>query len=62
MIKDDSLKKILQLLFAGLLIISGFTRCKVVDKFTQFDLKYETHVTVPASAGINLPFNVFVLL
>lgn len=58
MIKYYSLKPIFQLLFAGLLV-SSFSGCKATKKLTQFNLDYETRVTIPKSTGINLPFNLF---
>ena len=43
-------------MLAGILfLISG---CKKLDKFTQFEMDYTTQATIPASTGINLPFNV----
>ena len=33
--------------------------CQELDKFTQFELEYLASVTVQASTGINLPFNLF---
>lgn len=33
--------------------------CKKVDKLTQFNLEYTQEVVVPASTGIQLPFNLF---
>ncbi len=32
--------------------------CKKADKLTQFYLDYHETVTIPASSGINLPFNI----
>ena len=29
-----------------------------IGQFTQFEMEYNTSVTIPSSAGINLPFNV----
>jgi len=37
----------------------GGTSCKKVNKLVQFNLDYKTEITVPASAGVNLPFNLF---
>ncbi len=33
--------------------------CDKVDELTKFDLEYNSKVVIPASAGIDLPFNVF---
>ena len=33
--------------------------CKKVDEFTQFDMEYNQSVVIPASTGIQLPFNIF---
>ncbi|MGB7393651.1 MAG: hypothetical protein WA913_04590 [Pricia sp.] len=33
--------------------------CDKVDDLTKFDLEYQSKVVIPASAGIDLPFNVF---
>ena len=38
------------------LVVGG---CKQLDKLTQFDMGYSTQVVIPATAGVNLPFNVF---
>lgn len=35
-----------------------FVSCKETDKLTQFNMEYTEEITVPASTGINLPFNV----
>lgn len=32
--------------------------CKKINKIVQFDLNYNTEVTIPSSTGINLPFNI----
>lgn len=32
--------------------------CDKIDELTKFNLDYETQVTIPSSAGINLPFDV----
>lgn len=56
MIKDVFLNKLLQLLFISVAIL-GMAGCKLADKLTQFNMDYETRVTVPASSGISLPFN-----
>lgn len=37
------------------LMISG---CKELDKLTQFNMEFNESVVIPASTGINLPFNI----
>lgn len=46
-----------KLLIYFILIVSVFS-CKKVDKWTQFDMAYETTVTISSSTGVNLPFNI----
>lgn len=41
------------------IILFAITSCDKVDDLTKFDLEYKSKVVVPASAGIDLPFNVF---
>lgn len=41
-----------------MLIVSSFG-CKKIDEFTKFDLEYKESITIPASSGINLPFDLF---
>lgn len=36
-----------------------FVSCKKLDKLTQFEMKFNETVVVPASSGIHLPFNLF---
>ena len=36
----------------------SFSSCDV-DKYTQFDMEFNSSVTVPQSSGLNLPFNLF---
>ena len=33
--------------------------CKKVDKMTQFDMDYESTVTISSTIGVNLPFNIY---
>lgn len=33
--------------------------CKKVDKLTQFDLKYDSSVTVESTFGMNVPFDIY---
>jgi hypothetical protein len=35
-----------------------FSGCKKIDKLTQFNMEYNEEVVIPASTGINLPFNI----
>ncbi|MEL7339729.1 MAG: hypothetical protein AAGM67_04520 [Bacteroidota bacterium] len=46
------------LFLTGLLAFTTFS-CEKVEEFTQFDLNYTASVTIPATAGINLPFDLF---
>ncbi len=45
-------------IFIGLIALISLTGCKKVDELTQFEVDYDTKVTVPATADINLPFSV----
>ena len=45
---------ILALCFA----VFGMTSCEL-NKYTQFDMEFTSSITIPASSGINLPFNLF---
>lgn len=42
-----------------LTILFTISSCDKVDELTKFDLEYNSKVVIPASAGIDLPFNVF---
>ncbi|WP_289038485.1 hypothetical protein [uncultured Zobellia sp.] len=45
-----------------LLILTVFatvTSCDKLDELTKFDLDYNSQVTIPSSAGIDLPFDMF---
>lgn len=42
-----------------LTVLFTIIACDKVDDLTKFDLKYKSKVIIPASAGIDLPFNVF---
>jgi len=33
--------------------------CDKLDELTKFDIDYDTQVSIPSSAGINLPFDIF---
>lgn len=47
--------KILSICLLSLL----FIQCEELDQYTMFDLEYTSNITVPASAGLNLPFDLF---
>jgi len=36
-----------------------FISCDKLDELTKFDVDYNTQVTIPSSAGVNLPFDIF---
>lgn len=40
-------------------ILIPFTSCEKVDEFTMFDMNFSSSISVPASSGLNLPFNLF---
>jgi hypothetical protein len=42
-------------IFLSVLLLSG---CKEIDKLTHFNIDYTSFVTIPATVGINLPFDV----
>ena len=46
----------LSFLVIGLLLLMA---CDKVDELTKFNIEYDSQVTIPASAGIDLPFDVF---
>lgn len=48
-------KRILLLLLLPLVMM----QCKRLSEFTKFDLTYDETVVIPATTGINLPFNIF---
>ncbi len=33
--------------------------CKKIDKLTQFDMDYDSSVTVESTFGVNIPFNIY---
>ncbi len=39
--------------------VLSFSSCNQLDKLTQFDMSYESSVTIPSTAGVDLPFNLF---
>lgn len=39
-------------------ILITFTGCKKANKFTTFNMEFNETVVIPASTGINLPFNI----
>lgn len=48
-----------QLWFAlAAVAVLGFSSCDF-DELTQFDMEFNSSITVPASSGINLPFDLF---
>ena len=42
-----------------LTIFFTLSSCDKVDDLTKFDIEYNSKIVIPASAGIDLPFNVF---
>ena len=36
-----------------------FTACDKLDDLTKFDMEYSQRATIPSTAGIDLPFDVF---
>lgn len=42
-----------------IIFLLALSACEKIDNYTQFDLPYNTAVTIPATFGINLPFNIF---
>ncbi|MFK7920523.1 MAG: hypothetical protein AB8H47_01130 [Bacteroidia bacterium] len=51
------MRKYLVLPFLALCL--SFFSCEKLSEFTQFNLNYTASVTVPATAGIDLPFDLF---
>ncbi len=47
--------KLIAISFLSLL----FVQCTELDEYTMFDLEYTSSVSIPASSGINLPFDLF---
>lgn len=45
------------LIYVTLLLLSF--SCKKVDKLTQFDLVYDSSITVESTYGIDIPFNIY---
>lgn len=43
------------------LFVVGFSSCELFDKATEveFDMAFKSQVEVPATSGLNLPFNLF---
>jgi hypothetical protein len=39
-------------------MIFALMGCKKIDKLTQFNMEYNENVVIPASTGVNLPFNI----
>ncbi|WP_289061290.1 hypothetical protein [uncultured Zobellia sp.] len=42
-----------------LTVFATLTSCDKLDELTKFDLDYTTQVTIPSTAGIDLPFEIF---
>ncbi|MEO9892163.1 hypothetical protein [Aurantibacter sp.] len=42
-----------------IILISIVCSCSKLDELTKFNIDYETEVTIPASTGISLPFDIF---
>lgn len=42
-----------------LTVLFAISSCDKVDELTKFDIEYNSKVVIPASTGIDLPFNVF---
>lgn len=40
-------------------VITLFVSCDKLDELTKFDIEYSQRATIPSSAGINLPFDIF---
>jgi hypothetical protein len=40
-----------------ILLVLFLSACDEIDKFTQFEMSYHTSMVIPASTGLNLPFN-----
>ena len=51
--------KYMHRLFFLFIAITTFIACDKVDELTKFNLEYDSSVTIPASAGVDLPFDVF---
>ena len=41
-----------------ILAVMTMSRCDQLDKLTQFDMDYDTSVTIPSTVGINTPFDI----
>ena len=48
------MRKYLSLLVLAVVL----SNCDKIDELTKFNIEYDTHVTIPSSTGINLPFDV----
>lgn len=46
------------LLLLSCALFLAFSGCKQLDKLTQFEIDYDQTVVIPASTGINLPFDI----
>ena len=41
------------------LLLLTYVSCKKLDKLTQFDMDYDSSITIKSTVGINLPFNIY---
>ena len=55
--KIITMKKSILLLLCSIFLF--VTSCKEVDKLTHFNMDYDSHTTIPATFGINLPIDVW---
>jgi hypothetical protein len=45
--------------YLSILVLAALmSNCSKIDELTKFNMDYDTQVTIPSSAGINLPFDV----
>ncbi|MCD6202099.1 MAG: hypothetical protein J7K46_09865 [Bacteroidales bacterium] len=45
--------------FMVIFSVTGLFSCKKLDKLTQFNLKYNTDVTIKSTVGINVPIDLY---
>ncbi len=48
----------LRIYFFSVLIFLSVTRCKKLDKLTQFDIVYHTEITISSGIPMDLPFDI----
>ena len=41
-----------------LITVAVLSGCEKLDKLTQFDMNFDTSIDIPATVGVNLPFNI----